>query len=144
MNEINVMKWGGRTEPYNREKIRITVEKYRLNDVVVNQVLDEVEENLYDGITTKEIYSLIEEKIGARPRILKRDLRSALGEMSSKPDFEVFVQQLRARALVEHGLLNYVETTGKGGYRRLYSAKFTKLETSTFLSERVNERLLTL
>ena len=97
MNEINVMKWGGRTEPYNREKIRITVEKYRLNDVVVNQVLDEVEENLYDGITTKEIYSLIEEKIGARPRILKRDLRSALGEMSSKPDFEVFVQQLRAR-----------------------------------------------
>ena len=138
------MKWGGRTEPYNREKIRITVEKYRLNDVVVNQVLDEVEENLYDGITTKEIYSLIEEKIGARPRILKRDLRSALGEMSSKPDFEVFVQQLRARALVEHGLLNYVETTGKGGYWRLYSAKFTKLETSTFLSERVNERLLTL
>jgi hypothetical protein len=94
MNEINVRKWGGQTEPYDREKIRAILDKYGLSDDVVNQVLDEVEENLYDGITTKEIFSLIEEKIGTRPRILKRDLRSALGEMSSKPDFEVFVQQL--------------------------------------------------
>jgi len=47
-------------------------------------------------------------------------------------------------ASVEKGLLDYVETTGKGGYRRLYSSKLTKPETSTFLSERVNERLLTL
>ena len=47
-------------------------------------------------------------------------------------------------ASVENGLLDYVETTGKGGYRRLYSSKLTKAETSTFLTEKVRESLQTL
>jgi Fe2+ or Zn2+ uptake regulation protein len=47
-------------------------------------------------------------------------------------------------ASVENGLLNYVEITGKGGYRRLYSSKLSKPETSTFLVEKVSERLQTL
>ena len=47
-------------------------------------------------------------------------------------------------ASVENGLLDYVETTGKGGYRRLYSSKLTKPETSTFLSGMVKDRLQTL
>ena len=47
-------------------------------------------------------------------------------------------------ASVENGLLNYEEITGKGGYRRLYSPKMTKAETSTFLTEVVKERLQTL
>ncbi len=47
-------------------------------------------------------------------------------------------------ASVEHGLLNYVETTGKGGYRRLYSPKLPKPETITYLKEKVLERLQTL
>ena len=94
MSGINVVKWGGKTQLYDREKIRVTLVKYRLNEAEVNQVLDLVEENLYDGISTKEIFNLIEDKIGSRPRILKNDLRSALGEMGPKPDFEVFVQKL--------------------------------------------------
>ena len=47
-------------------------------------------------------------------------------------------------ASVENGLLNYVETTGKGGYRRLYSFKRSRSETSVFLSETVENRLQTL
>jgi predicted transcriptional regulator len=47
-------------------------------------------------------------------------------------------------ASVDTGLLNYVETTGKGGYRRLYTSKMTKPETSTFLTKVVQERLNTL
>jgi Fe2+ or Zn2+ uptake regulation protein len=47
-------------------------------------------------------------------------------------------------ASVENGLLDYVETTGKGGYRRLYSSKLNRPETSAFLSEIVQERLRTL
>ena len=47
-------------------------------------------------------------------------------------------------ASVENGLLDYVETTGKGGYRRLYSSKLSKPETSTFLSGIVKDRLQTL
>jgi len=47
-------------------------------------------------------------------------------------------------ASVENGLLDYVEITGKGGYRRLYTAKLSKPETSKYLSEFVSERLQTL
>ena len=47
-------------------------------------------------------------------------------------------------ASVENGLLNFVETTGKGGYRRLYSSKMPKPETSVYLSEYVRKCLQTL
>jgi len=47
-------------------------------------------------------------------------------------------------ASVENGLLDYVETTGKGGYRRLYSSKLSKPEATTYLTEKVNESLQTL
>ena len=47
-------------------------------------------------------------------------------------------------ASVDNGLLNYVETTGKGGYRRLYSSKLSRPETSVYLSEKVEERLQTI
>jgi len=94
MKDINVVKWGGQTEPYNREKIRTTLNKYRLSEDAVNRVLDEIEEELYEGIPTKEIFNLIEVKTRDRSHIIKRNLRSALGEMKPKPDFEVFIQQL--------------------------------------------------
>jgi Fe2+ or Zn2+ uptake regulation protein len=47
-------------------------------------------------------------------------------------------------ASVENGLLDYFETTGKGGYRRIYSSKLSKTEASKFLTEFVIERLHTL
>ena len=47
-------------------------------------------------------------------------------------------------ASVENGLLNYMETTGKGGYRRLYTSKLSKVETSKYLSEIVTNQLETL
>ena len=47
-------------------------------------------------------------------------------------------------ASVENGLLDYVETTGKGGYRRLYSSKLSRSESSVFLTKMVEKRLQTL
>jgi Fe2+ or Zn2+ uptake regulation protein len=47
-------------------------------------------------------------------------------------------------ASVDIGLLSYIETTGKGGYRRHYSSKLSRSETSVFLSEKVNKQLQTL
>ena len=45
---------------------------------------------------------------------------------------------------VENGLLDYMETTGKGGYRRLYTPKLSKDEASNYLSKIVQDRLETL
>ena len=47
-------------------------------------------------------------------------------------------------ASVDNGLLEYVETTGKGGKYRLYSSKLSESETRSFLNARVEERLQTL
>ena len=47
-------------------------------------------------------------------------------------------------ASVENGLLDYKETTGKGGYRRLYTSKRSKDETSKYLSKIVKDQLQTL
>lgn len=94
MSAINVTKWGGKVEPYDRSKIKRTLDRYGLTDDEAEAVMDQVEGSLYEGIPTKEIYKLIETLSTGRTRILKRDLRSALGEMKSKPDFEVFIQQL--------------------------------------------------
>ena len=47
-------------------------------------------------------------------------------------------------ASVENGLLDYMETTGKGGYRRLYTPKLSKVETSKYLSKIVQDQLQTL
>ena len=47
-------------------------------------------------------------------------------------------------ASVENGFLDYKETTGKGGYRRLYTPKRSKEETSKYLSKIVKDQLQTL
>ena len=47
-------------------------------------------------------------------------------------------------ASVENGLLEFTETTGKGGYRRLYTSKWSKDETAKYLSQIVQNQLKTL
>jgi len=47
-------------------------------------------------------------------------------------------------ASVENGLLDFVETTGKGGYRRLYTPKLSKVEASKYLAKVVIDQLQTL
>ena len=42
------------------------------------------------------------------------------------------------------GLLDYSETTGKGGYRRLYSARVSRFEIKDFLTRIIQEQLQTL
>lgn len=94
MSEINVVKWDGETQPYDREKIQNTLRSYGMKETDIEQTLRHVEENLFEGISTAEIFKLVESHTKRKQRVQKRDLRSALGEMNSKPDFEVFIQQL--------------------------------------------------
>ena len=94
MSEIEVVKWDGNTQPYDREKIRLTLYRYGLSEKDIEHTLDNLEQTLFDGITTKEIFQLIEIQSKNKHRTQKRDLRTALGEMNSKPDFEFFIQQL--------------------------------------------------
>jgi hypothetical protein len=45
-------------------------------------------------------------------------------------------------AMVDDGVLNYTEITGKGGHRRIYSAKYDEAEFKQFVAEVVLKNLL--
>ena len=45
-------------------------------------------------------------------------------------------------AMVDAGVLNYRETTGKGGYRRIYSPKFDERGFRKYIAKTVIESLL--
>jgi predicted transcriptional regulator len=47
-------------------------------------------------------------------------------------------------AMVDAGLLSYVERTAKGGYQRVYSSKFDEKGTKEYLKTLVLEKLKTL
>ena len=45
-------------------------------------------------------------------------------------------------SMVDEGVLNYTEITGKGGHRRIYSAKFNEAEFKEYVAKVVLENLL--
>jgi ATP cone domain/Restriction endonuclease len=94
-NEINVRKWDKSREPYNRDKIIKTMRRYGLNDSQIEDVLEKVERQHYNGITTKKLHAIIKDEIEKSEHQVKRsDLREGLALMRSAPDFEKYVQAL--------------------------------------------------
>ena len=92
---VTVRKWNKSREPYDRDKVRRTLDRYGLGEDEAQIVLMNVEKKLYDGISTKKILSMIKEEIDSTGyKVKKSDLRRALGSMRSAPDFEIFVQEL--------------------------------------------------
>lgn len=45
-------------------------------------------------------------------------------------------------SMVDEGVLNYTETTGKGGHRRIYSAKYNEAEFKEYVAKVVLKNLL--
>jgi len=76
MTKINVVKWNGSSQPYDPEKIRLTLIRYGLSRKDIDETLDSLEQNLFDGITTKEIFQLIEIKSKTKQRTQQRDARA--------------------------------------------------------------------
>jgi len=44
--------------------------------------------------------------------------------------------------MVDEGVLNYTEITGKGGHRRIYSAKYNEAEVKEYVAKVVLKNLL--
>jgi len=45
-------------------------------------------------------------------------------------------------SMVDEGVLDYTETTGKGGHRRIYSAKYDEAGFKEFIAKKIISRLL--
>lgn len=102
---VEVTKWDGRREPFQREKVERTLLRLGAPPRLAERLSRKIEDEAYEGIPTKEVldrvYQALEEY---KPAVaLRKDLRTALGEMRSAPDFEEYVRiVLRAQGYRVH------------------------------------------
>lgn len=93
--ELMVRKWNKKTEPYDRGKIKRTLQRYGLSQREIEELIPKIEKRLYNRISTKKILKIMDEEIEkSRYRVKKSDLRRALGNMKPAPDFEIYIQRL--------------------------------------------------
>lgn len=93
---VTVVKADGSTEPFNREKIFRTCLRLCNSTELAEKVSRRVEEEVYDGISTREILSLVFKIMSEyKPAMAYRiDLRTSLSLLRPKPDFENFISQI--------------------------------------------------
>ena len=93
---IMVVKWDGRREPFQREKIIKTLMRVGASRSVAEEIARRIEEEAYDGISTREILEAAFKHLSRyEPTVsLRRDLKSALGALRPKPDFEEYIRIL--------------------------------------------------
>lgn len=81
---MKVLKRNGETEPFDKNKFVISLERAGFESEEINTTLTEIEEYLYDGITTDEIYKkslkILKNNEIAEP-IIKYSLKKAVLEL---------------------------------------------------------------
>jgi hypothetical protein len=98
---ILVTKANGFKQLFDREKVVKTCLRMGANRRIANEVADEVEARVYDGMPTNKVLQLIFRLLRKHTPTIQHflDLRKGLSLMDSKPEFERFVQVL----LAHHG-----------------------------------------
>ena len=98
---ILVTKANGFKQLFDREKVVKTCLRMGANRRIANEVADEVEARVYDGMPTNKVLQLIFRLLRKHTPTIQHflDLRRGLSLMDSKPEFERFVQVL----LAHHG-----------------------------------------
>ena len=93
---VYITKADGSRQLFDREKVVRTCLKMGVNRSIAYKIVDEVEQQLYDGITTNKIFNLTFRLLRNYKPTIKHflDLRKSLSLMDSKPEFEKFVQIL--------------------------------------------------
>ena len=96
MLRVFITKANGSRQLFDREKIIRTCLKMGVNQKIAIDIVNEVESQLYDGITTSKIFKLVFNLLEDKKPVVRHflDLRKALSLMISKPEFERFVQIL--------------------------------------------------
>jgi hypothetical protein len=97
---VYVTKADGSKQLFDREKIVQTCQRMGANPQVAIQVAQEIENNFYEGITTREILQKIFKLVGQHKPAVKHlfDLKQGISLMEPKPEFEVFVRVVLAHS----------------------------------------------
>ena len=93
---INVKKSDGKLIPYNYRKIFKICQKMNLSRKESENVIFEIEKNIYDGIPTEKIIQMILNYGKKHKPYFKNiiNLRESLGKINSYPDFEQYISIL--------------------------------------------------
>lgn len=77
-----------------------------------------------DGASSRDVWMQVNEDLEGKRTISRASIINFLNSM------------------VDEGVLNYTETTGKGGHRRIYSAKYNEAEFKEYVAKVVLNNLL--
>jgi len=96
MKRIFVVKYNGKKEPYNQQKVLSSILRVGIKPERAAKILSAVENRIYNQISTQELYRLVREEI-RRQGFLRHSrlycLREALAKMDPT-DFEKFIQRI--------------------------------------------------
>ena len=58
MDKINIIKANGDKAPFEIEKVRISLERAGTDKLLVEEIVQDIVKEVYDGMTTKKIYQM--------------------------------------------------------------------------------------
>lgn len=94
MNKINIIKASGEKAPFEIEKVIRSLERAGADKLLVEEIVQDIEKAVYDGMTTKKIYQMAFKILKRKSRVSasKYKLKKALMELGpSGYPFEKFV-----------------------------------------------------
>ncbi|GGG17312.1 hypothetical protein GCM10011344_17440 [Dokdonia pacifica] len=97
MNDINIIKASGEEVPFQIEKLISSLQRAGADRVIIDQIVENIEGTLYNGITTKKIYEMAFKMLKSKSRVSasKYKLKKAIMELGpSGFPFEKFVGKI--------------------------------------------------
>ncbi|GBF20617.1 MAG: ATP cone domain-containing protein [Arenibacter sp.] len=99
MDKINIIKANGDKVPFEIEKVRISLERAGTDKLLVEEIVQDIVKEVYDGMTTKKIYQMAFRMLKGKARVnaSRYKLKKALMELGpSGYPFEKLVGKLLA------------------------------------------------
>ncbi|MFH1840684.1 MAG: restriction endonuclease [Candidatus Shapirobacteria bacterium] len=96
MRQITVIKWDGRKEPYEQNKVVASLVRSGVGQADLGKLLGEIEGELTDPITTKRLFEIVDNILGLYKLEKPREqyhLRDKLAVMDPF-EFEKFIQKI--------------------------------------------------
>ena len=96
-NSFSVTKSSGEKCPFSEEKVRSSLHKSGADDEQINLIIEEIRNQLYDGMSTRKIYKIAYSllKSGSRHHAARYHLKYAIMELGpSGFPFEKFIAEL--------------------------------------------------
>ena len=94
MDKITIIKASGEKAPFQMEKVRRSLERAGANEIIIDEIVKNIEDIVFDGMTTKKIYQMAFMMLKRKSRVSasKYKLKKALMELGpSGYPFEKFV-----------------------------------------------------